>query len=125
MDSLDKKKFREKRLPVLLSGCSGVKLLGVPALSYKPTKKMGPVIAKATLLEDRNCTDCVVGMVFDTTASNTGAKTAGCVSIQNLLNRPLLWLACRHHIGEIILTHEWNSLKIEISKGPNINLFLS
>ena len=87
---------------------------------------MGPVIAKATyeLLEDWNCTDCVASMVFDATASNTGAITAGCVSIQNLLNRPLLWLACGHHIGEIILTHVWNSLKIEISKDPNINLFL-
>nr|XP_047123269.1 uncharacterized protein LOC124806425 [Hydra vulgaris]XP_047123270.1 uncharacterized protein LOC124806425 [Hydra vulgaris] len=63
-------------------------------------------------------------MVFETTASNTVDITASCVSMQNVLNRPLLWLACQHHIGEIILTHVWNSLEIEVSKGPNISLFL-
>ena len=62
-------------------------------------------------------------MCFDTTASNTGHLTAGCVAIQRELGIPLLWLACRHHIGEVILDEVWSDLKIETSKSPDIAIF--
>ena len=62
-------------------------------------------------------------MVFDTTSANTGHKTASCISIQIVLDRALLWLACRHHIGEVVLTHVWDELKIECSKSPEISIF--
>ena len=45
------------------------------------------------------------------------------MSLQNKLGRPLLWFACRKHIGEIILTHVWESLKIETSRAPDIEMF--
>ena len=38
-----------------------------------------------------------------------------CISVQIALGRELLWLACRHHAGEVLLTHAWNSLKVEVS----------
>ena len=50
--------------------------------------------------------------------------TAACVSIQIRLDKALLWFACRHHVGEIILTHVWEALKIETSSGPEIKLFV-
>ena len=53
----------------------------------------------------------------------TGHLCAACVSLQNKLERPLLSFACRKHIGEIILTHVWESLKIETSRAPDIELF--
>ena len=62
-------------------------------------------------------------MIFDTTPSNTGHITAGCVSVQDILGRPLLRAACRHHIGELILTSVWDALSIEIAKSPDIPLF--
>ena len=65
----------------------------------------------------------VYGMCFDTTSSNTGHLTAGCVSIQRELGVPLLWLACRHHMGEVILDEVWKDLKIETSKSPDITIF--
>ena len=34
-----------------------------------------------------------------------------------------MWTACRHHMGEIVLTHVWDSLKTEASSGPDISLF--
>ena len=55
-------------------------------------------------------------MVFDITSDNMGAVTAACISIQIELGRELLWNAGRHHIGEVILTHVWDDLKIEVSK---------
>src|SRR6218665_2624284 len=34
-----------------------------------------------------------------------------------------LWSACQHHIGELMLSHLFNDLKIEASKSPNVTLF--
>ena len=52
-----------------------------------------------------------------------GAITAACVSLQQKLGRPLLWDACRHHMGEVILTWAWNALQVEVDKGPESSLF--
>lgn len=95
------------------------------AIPHKSTEKTGDLISEVSieLIEEWNCAECVAGMVFDTTSSNTGCKTAACVALQNRLNRPLLWYACRHHVGEILLTHVWDALKIEVSKSPEILLF--
>ena len=52
-----------------------------------------------------------------------GHVTAACISIQLELERELLWTACRHHVGEIILTWVWEGLKIEVSKSPEVTMF--
>lgn len=122
LDGTDK----EERLPVLVSGIKGVKMLGVPVVEHKKGEKIGPKIAKASvgLLDSWECGNSIKAMVFDTTAANTGKITAACISIQEQLNKKLLWLPCRHHIGERILTHTWNSLKItEASGGPGNCLY--
>ena len=125
METLGNESSFEERLPILLSGVGGVKLLGVPKLPHKNDTKMGPKIAGAALklVEEWECDENVKAMVFDTTSANTGALTAGCISMQNVLNKELLWLACRHHIGERVLVHVWDSLDVEVSKSPDINLF--
>ena len=70
-----------------------------------------------------SCTDNVYGMVFDTTNSNTGKNNGACVLLQKVLERKVLWLACRHHVCEVVLTHVWSSLHNETSKAPTINIF--
>jgi len=62
-------------------------------------------------------------MTFDTTSSNTGHLTAACIAIQEKLQRAVLWSGCRHHIGEVILSHVFTDLKIEASKSPDVTLF--
>ena len=115
----------EERLAVLLGSQTDMKLLGVP--SYKPgtDRISGDIIAQLTnnLLESWNCQENVVNLTFDTTASNTGHISAACVTIQQRLNKALLWSGCRHHIGEVILTHIFTDLKVEASKSPDIFLF--
>ena len=88
LDGADK----EERLPILLSGIGGTKLLGVPALPHLSTEKAGDLISKASvkLLDQWDCSESVVGMVFDTTSSNTSHLTSGCIGIQWDLNKPLL-----------------------------------
>ena len=66
------------------------------------------------------CTDQVVNMAFDTTASNTGHLTAACIAIQLSLGQPLLWSGCRHHIGEVLLSHIFTDLKVETSRSPEV-----
>ena len=117
MDTLDGSS-KSERLPILLSGVGGCKVLGVPQLSNLEGDLTGNLISSATLqlLDEWNCRDVVYGMVFDTTAYNTGHKTAACISIQRVLDTPLLWLACRHHIGEVVLGKVWDALGVECSK---------
>lgn len=115
----------EERLTVAVGNEAGIKFLGAP--SYKPgtNQAAGDLISKnvVDLLESWQCTGSVVYMVFDTTASNTGHVSAACIAIQQRLNKPLLWSACRHHVGELILSQVFNDLKIEVSKSPDVQVF--
>ena len=55
-------------------------------------------------------TDTIIDSSFDTTSSNTGVNSGGAVLLQQLLNRQLLWLSCRHHVAELILKAAFQSL---------------
>jgi hypothetical protein len=125
MSTLSNAVVSEERLTVVVGNSQELKLLGVP--SYKPgtDRKCGEIIADLTcgLLTSWNCADNIMNMTFDTTAANTGSVTATCVSIQLKLGRALLWSACRHHVGEVILTHVFQDLQIEVSKSPEVTLF--
>ena len=104
----------------------GVKLLGAPGLPHKFNETRGPQLAKVTkdLLDKRECARSVTRMVFDSTSLNTRGRTAGCVSIQSALDKGLLWLACRNQTDEVIIANVWDSLDIEVSKGPDIAIFI-
>ncbi|KAK5879916.1 hypothetical protein CesoFtcFv8_022992 [Champsocephalus esox] len=115
----------EECLTVLVGDAERLKLLGVPAYMKGTDEPRGMIIARLTckLLQDWCCTDQVVNMAFDTTASNIGHLTAPCIAIQLSLGRPLLWSGCRHHIGEVLLSHIFTDLKMETSRSPEVTLF--
>ena len=96
-----------ERLTALLSGVGDTKLLGVPAIRHKSSSFAGSLIADASdeLIKIWDCQNSLAGMVFDTTSSNTGAQTAAWVALQNTISKPLLWFACRRHVGEVVLGH--------------------
>ena len=77
------------------------KLLGVP----ETTDGSGAAKAKVvqTLLSDWNVKSELCGMVFDTTSSNSGAENGACKCLEDWLETPILWLACRHHVHEFHL----------------------
>ena len=114
-----------KRLPVLLSFIGNTKLLGVPAIHHKSSSFAGSFIGDASdeLIKIWDCQNSLAKMVFDTISSNNGAQTAACVALQNAISKPLLWFACRHHVGEVVLGHVWDVLKIKVSKSPKIQIF--
>ena len=115
--TLRDKYVKEERLPILVGDSSNIKLLGAakyPCGSGSDGRSGGLIAGKCIeLLEEWGCKDKIVSMCYDTTAANTGAMTAGCVSIQNEIGRALLWCSCRHHVGEVILGGAFNALKIE------------
>ena len=115
----------EERLAVSVGNSHDSKLLGVPSYTPGSGQSCGSIISELTcnLLEEWKCIDQVVNMAFDTTASNTGHISAACISIQEKVGRALLWSACRHHVGEVVLDHVFTDLKIEASKSPEVSLF--
>ena len=64
-----------------------------------------------------NIAEQVKVLVFDTTASNTGINTGACTSIEKALGRELVWVACRHHIMEVVLSSVFKAV-MEDTTGP-------
>jgi len=110
------------RLPVLVTSAvdGDSKLLGVSAL----LSGTGRDTAEAVLqqLKSWQCDSVIIGMCFDTTASNTGRLSGACQLLENALNRNLLWLACRHHMHEILLSDVF-TICFGPSSGPEVILF--
>ena len=50
--------------------------------------------------------DGIIGCCFGNTASNIVINRRGCILLQQLLNKQLLWLYCRQHIAEL----PWNMI---------------
>jgi len=65
----------------------------------------------------------VIGMCFDTTASNTGRLNGACTLLETAIGRSLLWLACRHHMFEVLLSDAFAVWFFGLSTGPEILLF--
>ena len=74
------------------------------------------------VLESWKITEKIIACGFDTTSSNTGVHKGSCTILQQLLQRQLLWLACRHHILEIVIVAAFAELFGE-SKSPEFPLF--
>ena len=63
------------------------------------------------------------GLSFDTTSSNTGIQKGAAIRIQKLLQRKVLFLACRHHSAELIAKNVWYKL-FPADKSPECKLFV-
>jgi len=81
------------RLPVLISSLidGSTQLLGIPKLS----SASGQTAANAVfeLLKSWHCDELVVGMCFDTTASNTGRMNGACTLLEVARQQNLLRMA--------------------------------
>ena len=66
--------------------------------------------------------DHVIAMSFDTTSSNTGRLNGACVLIEQTLKKNLLYLACRHHMYELVIGAVISTC-LGQSSGPEILLF--
>ena len=68
-------------------------------------------------LDSWGLTESIIACGFDTTASNTGINLGSCKILQDLIQRQILWLACRHHMGELIVKAAFHCI-FGKTKGP-------
>jgi len=61
-------------------------------------------------------------LVFDTTASNSGYLQGAAIRLQNLLKVPIFYLACRHHVGELLVKNPWYAV-MKVDLGPENAMF--
>ena len=62
-------------------------------------------------------------MHFDTKNANTGKCNGACIYLQDIIGRPLLFMACRKHIGEIHVGKAFDILAVEVSTSPDLMVF--
>ena len=120
-------KATKERLSVLVSSPSldHVQVLGAPALDGQTGDEIFAGVL--SLLEEFGVTNSVIGMSFDTTASNTGAHQGSCARLESQLQKALLWVACRRHVLELHIKHVAKVLAENVSgrkqTGPVNTLF--
>lgn len=108
------------RLPVLVSSDGKEKLLRVPKLASGTGANAANAVYNS--LTEWGLENKIMGMCFDTASVNTGLKNGACVILEHKLEKELLWLACRHHILEIVLSKAF-TLCFGPSSSPDIPLF--
>lgn len=61
-------------------------------------------------------------MSFDTTSSNSGIYNGACKLLEDKMEHKLLYLACRHHIHEIIVADVFEAC-FGVTRDPDVLLF--
>ena len=116
-------RIESKRVCVYLSGVEADKvrkLLGIPECCS------GKGVDEFELVRDFlmkwKVKNQIIGMVFDTTNSNSGEHTGACQYLEVWVGKPLLWLACWRHIAEL---HVGVAVKVitGTTKEPGVSLF--
>ena len=98
-------KRMKERLSVLVSSPSleHGQVLGALALDGQTGDQIFQGVM--SLLLDFGVAERIIGMSFDTTASNTGVRQGACARLETHLKKALLWLACRRHVLELHIKH--------------------
>ncbi|GBM77262.1 hypothetical protein AVEN_109488-1 [Araneus ventricosus] len=106
-----------EQLPAYVSGNGTEKILGVPKLSGGGT---GQNIAKSvfTLLKQWSVEEKIQALSFDTSV-NAGRLQGAYINLERHVGHELLWLACCHHIVELILAKVY-TVCFEPSCSPEI-----
>ena len=119
----EKANLQSNRIAVYVTGAEAKpfrKLLGVPEAPDGTGVAEAEVVQE--MLLDWDMKEEVCGMVFDTTSSNTGAEIGACVSLENWLETPILWLACRHHVHELHVKRVFQEITGQ-TKDPGVSMF--
>ena len=108
------------RVAILVTGVGVEKLLGVPKILRGTGQEQATACLNA--LDDWNLRKNVRALVFDTTAGNTGLKSGACAILEESLKTSLVWIPCRHHVLEIVLSSVF-STAFGVSGGPDVAIF--
>lgn len=109
-----------ERLAVVVSGPDIQKIITVAKIE----DGSGIVISDTAYdhVVDWGIVDKIIGICTDTTATNTGRTNGSVVLFQQLMERNILFLACRHHVFELVIGGVFTGLFGE-STGPSPAIF--
>lgn len=110
-----------ERLPIIVTQYGTEQLLGAPKLQSESGKSIAHAIVK--VLKEWGLLNKIQAICFDTTAVNTGKHNGAAVILENILQRSLLYLPCRHHIFELILKEVYTKLLQSATVGPGVPIF--
>jgi hypothetical protein len=108
------------RVAILVTSGHVEQLLAVPKIGRGTGEEQCNACLGA--LDDWQLRSQVQGLVFDTTSSNTGIHLGASTLIEKALKRELIWIACRHHIFEVMLADVF-SATVATTSGPTIGVF--
>ena len=114
---------KSNRVCVYLTGADanqGRKLLAVPETPSGTGRDEAKVVTDT--LEAWGVHKELVGIVFDTTSSNTGADSGACKFVEEWRESPVLWLACRHHCCELHISRVVHAVTGN-TKDPGVGIF--
>ena len=108
------------RLAVVLVQDEENKILAITKTSNSTGKVEAEKVKE--ILDNWSVTEKIIECGFDTTAANTGLYKGACTILQQLLRRQILWMACRHHILELVVRSTFKHLFGE-TNSPEVTLF--
>ncbi|CAH0563114.1 unnamed protein product [Brassicogethes aeneus] len=89
------------RVPIIIRSKTVEKILNVPALPDGKGVTQAQEIFKS--VQEWGLSDNIQALCCDTTASNLGCRNGAAINLEQLLQKDLLYLPCRHHIYELKL----------------------
>ena len=114
---------------MVVSGAPGYKegkIIDVVELTDEDGRPTSTGLAQAEAvfasIQDWGVTDNIVAFNFDTTASNTGIHSGAAIRLNHLFNRPVLYLACRHHVFDLLAKNTFHKL-VGYDPSPDVAMF--
>ena len=97
----------EDRVAVVLSSTSGImgKFLASPAIPSGTGHAQATAVHQVCQQWDLTNGKAIKGLCFDTTASNSGHQSGAAVLLERMIGYAVFYLACRHHIAELHISH--------------------
>ena len=120
---IERRNLESNRIAVYISGvdASGYKkLLGAPETKDGTGLAEAEVVKK--VMDEWGVKKEVCALVFGTTSTNTGAEAGACKFLEDWLETPLLWIACRHHVHELHLKRVVQGVTGQ-TKDPGVSMF--
>ena len=108
------------QVAILITSGNIEQLLAVPKICHGTEQEQCNACIGA--LDDWQLRSKVQGLVFETTSSNTGLHLGTCTLIEKALKRELIWIACRHHVFEVMLSDEFSATVAPASR-HDIDIF--
>lgn len=121
-DDKNERNRKVDRIAIAVTGLSIQKILAIA----KTDDGTGVVVSDTVHehLEAWSILESIVAMCTDTTNANTGGTNGACVLLEKKMKRNLIYLACRHHILELMIGAVYIMLFGETTS-PNIEMFVN